>query len=444
MAFAGRRQWVMAGVAIVAVCASSAAQTPPDAVDRLEEWVEAIAAHTAGEGDAHAAIVGAWPHAEFARLFPYLEALLELIERPLKAEIRASVSPSLARRPGSDSLPRVSTDDVERLRLLATRRLIQRDRSRFLQRAAILHTDVALRAFGAPVATSSSVGRTSVSHLGASATERVLARLPDGDYRGTVYGSLHWDLARLLVETAVVDDASRDFARRWYRATAATLSGDGAFGEGKPHFARALRLFPHDAALLFSHGCMQEAMASRGVQEFAGATVLPRGMYLDIASTRTHLRRAENLFREALAADPALVEARVRLARVAFNLGRAREAAERLEVALPEAADRVVAYYAHLFLGDAAAALGQADRARQAFEVAAILFPDAQTPRLAVSRVLRAAGDPSAAIAALAPVWALPADAGSRYDPWWDYHRGAGRHVDSLFAELMRGLERTR
>jgi tetratricopeptide (TPR) repeat protein len=410
------------------------------AIDRIKEWVSAVETHQPGEVDAAALRVATFSHADLSVMFAYLEALLELVESPTKDDVRHSPSPLLWRPLKSDWAPppRVSEADVHQLRALASLKWIQDDRNRLLKGGAMLHADIAMmvdietREFTPPPGAT----RASVARLGWSATQRVVAYAPDADYRGLQYGVVHWDVARTLLDAVTPAPSSDGFVRDWYRATAAYFTGGLFFGEAKPHFDHAFKLFPADAELLFSHACMQVAMASPGVQQFVQATRLPGNVRFDVSSARTHLRVAEQLFRRALEIQPRMAEARVRLAHVRSAQGEHEEAAALLTEAVALATEPVVAYYAQLFVGETAVAQGHDEVARIAFGRAAELFPAAQTPRLALSRLARSGADGAGAIAALTPLFTLGADPATRHDPWWDFHRGEGRYAETLFAAL--------
>jgi tetratricopeptide (TPR) repeat protein len=149
---------------------------------------------------------------------------------------------------------------------------------------------------------------------------------------------------------------------------------------------------------------------------------------------------AERLFRRALQVDPSVVEVRVRLARLLDLRKRHEEAAAELKTALAAHPTGMVAFYAHLFAGRAAQALGGIDEAARHYEEAAALFPDAQSALLAGSQVALLGSDVPAA---LAPVQRLgAASAAFTADPWWQYHLGAGRDADDLLTTLWASVPR--
>ena len=104
--------------------------------------------------------------------------------------------------------------------------------------------------------------------------------------------------------------------------------------------------------------------------------------------------------------------------------------------------DPLIRYFAAMFLGAAEEALAHDDAARGYYEQAAAMFPRAQSPRLALSALNASRGNRTAAIAAIAPLFALPTDAQYRDDPWWRYStlqgRRAGEQLEQMWAPFRR------
>jgi tetratricopeptide (TPR) repeat protein len=135
-----------------------------------------------------------------------------------------------------------------------------------------------------------------------------------------------------------------------------------------------------------------------------------------------------------------LAEARVRRGRVLRALGRYQEASDELRRAEAGLLNVQLRYYAALFLGDAHAALGQYASARDSYGRAIALYPNAQSPRLALSLVARRTGDRVAALREIATILARPADEGALADPLWTYHVWQQRPASDLLAELRESF----
>jgi tetratricopeptide (TPR) repeat protein len=197
-------------------------------------------------------------------------------------------------------------------------------------------------------------------------------------------------------------------------------------------------MVPDAAEVLFGEACLQESLGSPPEQEYVRITILPNGsQFLGVESAPAHFRRAESLLRRALAADPGLIEARLRLGRVLTQQGRYEAAVSELAQVVAAPPDRTLGYYAHLFIGDATQALGRLDEAQAAYRTAIELYPHTQSARIGLGAALRAAGDRSAALTAILPTLTEPA--GSRDgtdDPWWNYYDGDAANLTALMDRL--------
>ncbi len=376
--------------------------------------------HEPGQTDAAALTAVSWSRPQLEGLFVDVHTLLELINSG-----KVKVPPGV---------PSFSPEELQQLQRIATQEKTN-GITRLVKRGALLHTDVALLVPDAtdPAADAPAVPKpheTPIAPRGSS------IRDADGRNQGMRYSNLHWDFARMLLDAVKPDE----FARVWYRATAAWLTYRHQLSEATPHLQRAREIFPADAGILFYNGGLYEMLAAPRIQGFIRTTALPDGVFIDVASERTNLRRAEGFFRRALALDPDLTEARVRLGRVLGVQGRHEEAIRELQAANVAPDDSLLRYYTALFLGADEEALGHADRARDAFGRASALYPRAQSPHLALSQLAWRTGDRPGALRAIQPVLALPADEDQRADPWWDYYDGAGRDADSQL-DRLRGLQ---
>lgn len=268
----------------------------------------------------------------------------------------------------------------------------------------------------------------------------------DGEPRGTTSLDAHVWWGRRLIDRVVLsprgapDEEIRTHAVAWYRTVTAILAADYNLADLQPHIARSLALFPDEAGVLFDAGCYAETFASPMMQAAVvhGDARPSQAKATDMLqayrrSSSRLLGEAETRFRRSVEGNPELTEARVRLGRVLTRQGRVDEAAVELKKAVTMPASSEVKYYALLFLGRAMEASNDAQAAADAFRSAAVLFPNAQSPHLAISRLAADGGDARAARDAVDRVLRNPENEADRFDPWWLYHRCTGRDANVIY-----------
>jgi Tfp pilus assembly protein PilF len=278
---------------------------------------------------------------------------------------------------------------------------IVKDR-RFLTRALVLHTDLAIvqrqaaeRGQLRPIA-------------GVSGGSFVVE---DGSATGRRHGSPHWSVAgqiAVILATWRAPDAhpddpphpeSRRVARAWFHTVNALFLH---WAEGTLRYADlGLRHYPDDAGLHLHRGIVHQMYADGRVQQVRSGSADVRGAYGAPEAASVELARAETDLRRALELDPALAQARIRLAHVVGERGHPREASALAEEALRGTLPRFFEVYATLILGRNLTRQGRLDEARAAFERAAVLAPAAQAARVGRSQVALAAGRPTDALKAL-------------------------------------------
>jgi tetratricopeptide (TPR) repeat protein len=392
-------------------------------LDRLQQWLTAAERHQPGTVDDPARLVRRFDRLALSDIHDDLATIGALIVDPGAPIVRYEVvrNPE-AGRPASAGRG-YTPNQVRGLRALARQLSFGSASTDLLERGALLHTDIALRAPPAP---------EMVASTATPALQRTTLYLGDGRQQGLDQSVGHLEMARRLLDL-VRPNPQRDdkpaperdpHVRDWYRATTAVLLARRTLELS--HFTRAVALFPDDPEILLIAGALRETLAGARVQDGVRTARLPSGLSYDIDSDRTELRRAEGLLRRSLAVDPDRVEARIRLGRVLGLLGRSEDAARELRAALRRAPEPLLEYFAALFLGREADTLGHRDEARRSYERAAALFPRAQSPRLALSELAMHHGDASVATAALDSMWRL-SSVGQGEDPWWDYLPLAGR-----------------
>jgi predicted Zn-dependent protease len=252
----------------------------------------------------------------------------------------------------------------------------------------------------------------------------------DGNRVGTGCLDLHWMHGRLLLDAVRPDPVRDEFVRRWYVATATYFLESADYANARPHLEQARLLFRSDPEVLFARGCYQEAFASPTIQSVAVDTGA------DPRRARTYLEEAEDLFSRAVKEDPSFAEARVHRGNALNILGRHRDAVGELRLAAATAKGPQLTYYAQLFLGRAEEATGNPAAARAAYERAAAVFAQAQSPRLALALLARRLGDRASVHDAMRRVEGLPRERTAASDPWTVYYRWQNVDFKARFAAL--------
>lgn len=243
-------------------------------------------------------------------------------------------------------------------------------------------------------------------------TDRGIERLDQRDPAGAA----ELEVASRLV--AVMPPPRRTaFEPRWLRAAALALSKRGQWDQALPLLDLGLRLYAGDARLHLAWGAVLESRA--WIQDGAGAD----------------LSEAEKSYRAALALDPGLAQARVRLGRTLELLGRPKEAATELQAAVKAARSVPDQYLAHLFLGRARESAGDWTGSIAAYDEATRVEPDGQAAAVALSYALDRAGRRRESVEALR---AGVARGGGRLevDPWWPYLAGQCDDSDAMLEAL--------
>ncbi len=219
--------------------------------------------------------------------------------------------------------------------------------------------------------------------------------------------------------------------------------------EALPHFERALQVGGRDDPhALLALAMSEERLASsplalRGAG--AGRTGLDARLELQRRELGTEaglqlerrrlLESAERHLREALAVDPDLVEARVRLGHVLSLLGRPAPARQQWTEALQARPVAPLGCLARLFLGRDAGRAGEWHEALSQFREATRDCPGAQSAHLGLSLALRETGDRPGAKNEARAAMGLDPVAG---DPWLRYGSEPRRGVAEMLAELRR------
>jgi tetratricopeptide (TPR) repeat protein len=250
---------------------------------------------------------------------------------------------------------------------------------------------------------------------------------------------------------AIMDEEPRRALEpRWVRATALELSHQAQWDLALTMLDPVLKRYPDDPLLLLAKGAVLESksrLERETTVEYQRVTSF--GLRRDRMNSgprelRGRLQSAEACYRQALAARPELIQARVRLGRVLQLLDRGEDSIAELQAVVaagggagPPAARDL--YLAHLFLGSAHETAGRLDRAAAEYEQAVRALPEGQAAAVALSHALHRLGRGSASVEALE---SGVAQAGRRQvlDPWWPYLAGEFEDPEALFADLRAGL----
>lgn len=388
----------------------------------IDRWLAAVHAHTPGELDDAVKTVAAWPEEYLAYTHNFVSIAVSFLNNKKFAD--AIYEPQV-RRLGIREPP---------------------DAVRVLKRGAALHADIAMLAPDLAPASRR-------AFTGGSAGSSVVLR--DGEALGIEGNLLHWALGRTLVrglqpirlgeESGSPEPAGTvdPFVRHWFRATTAYLAHSLMRAEELAHSRQGLLAVPDDPVLLLLSGAMHEQFGSPVVQTAIRGAKLPAGVEIAVGSASSELNRAKDRLEKALAIDPGLAEAHIRLGRVLGQRGDRAAAIRSLTRGEELAVEPRWKYFAALFLGHEQEQAKRYAEAREAYGRAAKLYPRAQSPRLALGRLATELGDRDAAAAAARALLNLPSDLMARDDPWWSYDIRQRSDLDrylTVYYEIARAV----
>jgi tetratricopeptide (TPR) repeat protein len=410
----GHRTFIAAVIATVlagtAPSAQDARADAPPWLGRLSSYLENVRSHRPGQLDMAARLTGVLTESDVDEARTDFLALVAICKREIARSVRSA---PLVYRDTTIPYP-----ELRALLTLTDDEAAKGNANRILQRAAMLHADVAMLV---------------VPFLpgGAGCSSRATLLVKDGSGVGAGCIVLHWEAGRQLLDAVRPDPGKDPIVRLWYQATITYLLEIGDFANADLQIARARLLLPRDADILFQHGFYHEGVASPLLQTAA----FESGS--DMRGAKVHLDEAEDLYRRAVRQNPQFVEARLHHGYVLDQLGRYGDAAEELRlVAAAAAAGPRLQYYAELFLGHAEESLGNRAQARDRYMRAEALYPGAQSPLLALALLARQVGDRALAQEAMQKLLALSQTRDGDADPWWGYHRWQSRGFKDVLAEL--------
>ena len=205
----------------------------------------------------------------------------------------------------------------------------------------------------------------------------------------------HAGYARALISLlAVESDEGRAFARSWLTAMALASHWDLCLDDVRRWTREGIKWFPKDAQFFLIQGTAGEVSAALTPipQIFANPGNRKDGL-VEAARRKQELSDARRDLEAALAIDPEMHEARLRLGRVLWRLERPQEAREALRALLDRAPEPWIVYLAHLFLGRVLEDAGEPPAAIEEYRAALTVDPAAQAAGIALSEALLMAGD---------------------------------------------------
>lgn len=243
--------------------------------------------------------------------------------------------------------------------------------------------------------------------------------------------AFHLSVARHFLGTLVPANDLAE-AELLSRAIAAVLQLELKVEDLNEYLPWAVGRFPKSAELLLSLGSLHELASA---QRLASA----REEYLIPSDTAASIRKAEAAYSRALALDPQLTNARLRLARVLHLQGRQNDARAEVKTVLATGPEWEQEYLAWLFLGAVEEGAKEWTAALRAYERAAAVCISCQTPKFGLARAYAAVGQLDAVSDVIHDALQQAA-VHTRGDPWTLYDYGQGRRLPALVRELRGSL----
>jgi tetratricopeptide (TPR) repeat protein len=258
-----------------------------------------------------------------------------------------------------------------------------------------------------------------------------------------VHRRLALEIADLSAALSSAADVPSDLRRRVYVLAIWLLQLESdldAILELEKVLMRAQEHFPQDPLVLLAGGTYHEHRARPHVLRLASD-----GRGGDAEAWRREerawrIQKAEAQYREVLRIDAGQAEAHLRLARVLLLQRRADEARAALDRAHEAATEARLRYLVAMFRAAAVESDGEAGDARAHYAEALRIWPEAQSPRLGLSRLHASAGDWSAALEWLRGLETPPSRGPQFDDPWWAYDFGQVWRFESGVLELRKVL----
>ena len=269
----------------------------------------------------------------------------------------------------------------------------------------------------------------------------------DAEIAALPFYQLHFETARSLVRTlfrtgeveqSAEVRADRQFVRDWYLTVTAFLHNYMKVGRSRVYIAEARRLFPQDAELMLTEAAGHEMLSGLTKATVDVFDSSGRWTKVEDVSDEKELKLAAEALARAVAAEPGLLEARLRFGRVLYRRGDLDGATRELEAARLSTKQLEIKYLATLFLGMVSASRGELERAATLYLEAIAMMPDGQSAYIALSEVAYRAGRVNEAASIVKDVLGRTL----KDDPWWSYQLGASWHLDFLVTKLRERIQR--
>jgi tetratricopeptide (TPR) repeat protein len=249
----------------------------------------------------------------------------------------------------------------------------------------------------------------------AFAIDAAYARLDQGAQAGKL---AEWSCRQMRRHTT-----PDDFDHRAHMAIFAVLGGAVDPDALEVHVTHVKFQFPSEPRLALERGIAEEL---RAAPFYTPGKQLP-------ADIVKHREEAARRYAQAANIDAVRGEAALRLGHVSNDLGKPEDALKALDQAESALKDPALIYLAKLFRGIALERLGRFDDARQAYDQALTIRPQAQSASLSLAELTFRQGDRAAADKMVQDVLGRTSQPA---DPWWEYWPGDYR----LSADLFRAM----
>jgi tetratricopeptide (TPR) repeat protein len=239
------------------------------------------------------------------------------------------------------------------------------------------------------------------------------------------------------------------FARRWFLLSGLVLFGTGELERSRSLFERGLKQFRKDPYLLLALGTLEEKLGSTKIYDpplgsqgrHSALDQYGRHSALDehmepVAARARHLAEAAGYFRRALAAEPHVLEARLRLGRVLSLQGHEDQARAEYEAVEHGASEAALRYLAALFQGRLHERQRRFPQAAEAYGRAASYLGSSPTAYIAFAHAMDAVGD-RGRVSDLLDRALQTVDQAPPQDPWWTYLMGHFHEAEPLYDELQ-------